>query len=53
LRKLAIPRRRMALGIVGYMREDLDAYLDALPYEGERIEADEVARCDAIFAPKG
>lgn len=33
LRKLPIGRRRMSDGIVGYMREDLDAYLDGLPYE--------------------
>lgn len=49
LRKLAIPRRRMSGAIVGYLRDDLDAFLDELPFDGERSEAEEVERCNAIF----
>jgi hypothetical protein len=45
LRKLPIGRRRMSDGIVGYMREDLDGYLDELPYDGG---SEEDRGCDDI-----
>lgn len=48
LRTLAIPRRRMATSVVGYLREDLDVFLDGLPEDTSEAQG-EVAKCDEIF----
>jgi hypothetical protein len=51
LRGLGLPRRRLG-GKRVYDRADLDAYADALPYEGHAPALDSLPRIGASSGPK-